>query len=1010
MSSAEDIFASMNIEEPHIVIGSDRKIIVPDKLKRIAVQFDHNIETVTFDCPRYWDGHDMSTMAVYINYMRSDSKPGSYKADNVRVDETDDTIMHFDWTITRNVSDVKGQLAVLVCVRNVDGDGNEQNHWNSELCKDMYVSEGMKCGESIVDLYPDVITQILTNLNIIEKGTIKEATTSKLWELESGVYHITGAFVWTEYESPTNPYPQCKLISEGHAFITKDYRLSDTTYYCIIADGKFYSGNIAIIGIIDESGEASNKAIGTIDSGSDGKSAYQIALDNGFEGTETEWLESLKGVQGDKGDTGPTGPAGPQGEKGDTGTAGKDGTSVTITNVTQSIEDGGSNIVTFSDGTNVTIKNGSKGSQGIQGEKGDKGDQGIPGESGTDGKDGVDGTDGQDGISVTHSWNGTILTVTSASGTSSANLKGDKGDKGEQGIQGIQGEQGVKGDKGDTGANGTNGTSVTVKSVSESTEDGGSNVVTFSDGKTVTIKNGSKGSTGATGDKGADGKTPVKGADYFTEADKAEMVESVVASLDGIPDYWQSELDTGVEEIRRAMEGAGRNKSAFFFYSDAHWANENTYTSKLSPTLLKHLYKKTPINKTNFGGDIVFGEGSSNTDTMEYLWNWREQLRGLPNHHSVIGNHDDGHSTNDRILSKEYIYSYLLAPEECNDIVWGGDFYYYIDDKTENTRYLYLDVFYEGVSSSQTEFVKEAIKSAPTDMHIVAIGHAWFGVDYGTTEKPIYPPVLNGFATEVQGLLGMFDNYNAREGEFADCGGWVELCIGGHYHLDHYEHTNGGIPVIIVEADTFHDRGGTMPTHGNTSESAVSAVVVDYNDKIVKVIRVGRGESYEVPINVTAPANYTNVIPLSVASDGTPFADGKGWMANSRIGSGGIYAGNQTPGTEGAQWVTGHIEIDPNIDNTFRLSNVNFNCNSTNGYHGIAFFDASFVRVNFNDTHNWRPPSAFNDYSPTYDSDGNITEFTFLASAITNKSVKYVALCCGGLSDESIITINEPIE
>lgn len=32
--------------------------------------------------------------------------------------------------------------------------------------------------------------------------------------------------------------------------------------------------------------------------GADGKSAYQIALDNGFEGTEAEWLESLKGSGG----------------------------------------------------------------------------------------------------------------------------------------------------------------------------------------------------------------------------------------------------------------------------------------------------------------------------------------------------------------------------------------------------------------------------------------------------------------------------------------------------------------------------------------------------------------------------------------------------------------------------------------------------------------------------------------------------------------------------------------
>lgn len=46
------------------------------------------------------------------------------------------------------------------------------------------------------------------------------------------------------------------------------------------------------------------------------------------------------------------------------------------------------------------------------------------------------------------------------------------------------------------GTNGKDGTSVTVKSVSESSADGGNNVITFSDGKTVTIKNGSKGSKG----------------------------------------------------------------------------------------------------------------------------------------------------------------------------------------------------------------------------------------------------------------------------------------------------------------------------------------------------------------------------------------------------------------------------------------------------------------------------------------------------------------------------------
>ncbi|WP_260434361.1 hypothetical protein [Bacillus amyloliquefaciens] len=51
-----------------------------------------------------------------------------------------------------------------------------------------------------------------------------------------------------------------------------------------------------------------------------GKSAYDIAVDNGFSGTVEEWLASLKG----KGSTGATGATG---VKGATGAAGKDGKS-----------------------------------------------------------------------------------------------------------------------------------------------------------------------------------------------------------------------------------------------------------------------------------------------------------------------------------------------------------------------------------------------------------------------------------------------------------------------------------------------------------------------------------------------------------------------------------------------------------------------------------------------------------------------------------------------------------
>lgn len=155
--------------EAHIVVDSNRFITVPEELRRIAVQFDNNMETVTFDCPRYWDGIDMSKMKVYINYLTNSNVRGMYWADKVTVDPQDDTIMHFDWLITRNVTLVKGPISFLVCIRDVDEEGNESNHWNSELNQEMYVSEGLECEESILEQYPDIITQLLTRMDYVEE-------------------------------------------------------------------------------------------------------------------------------------------------------------------------------------------------------------------------------------------------------------------------------------------------------------------------------------------------------------------------------------------------------------------------------------------------------------------------------------------------------------------------------------------------------------------------------------------------------------------------------------------------------------------------------------------------------------------------------------------------------------------------------------------------------------------------------------------------------------------------
>lgn len=141
-----------------------------------------------------------------------------------------------------------------------------------------------------------------------------------------------------------------------------------------------------------------------------GYSAYQVAVFNGFEGTEEEWLESLKG--------------GPKGDKGDP--------------------------FTYDMFTEEQLESlrGPQGEQGIKGEQGPQGEQGIRGEQGPQGIQGPQGNQGAKGDKGDRGNDGE---------RGPQGLQGPKGDTGPQGPQGIQGVQGPKGDKGDIGPQGPKG-------------------------------------------------------------------------------------------------------------------------------------------------------------------------------------------------------------------------------------------------------------------------------------------------------------------------------------------------------------------------------------------------------------------------------------------------------------------------------------------------------------------------------------------------------------------------
>ena len=162
----------------HVIINPDRTVNVPESMKKIGIQYDHNVKTITFDCPRYPDEDpsvDMSTMKIFINWMLPDKKLGSTIATNVCVDSENENLMHFDWVITKAVTPVSGVLSTLICIKETTETGEETYHWNTELLQSFKVGNGMECTEQIVEQNIDVITQLLVQMDAVNTRTSEEA-------------------------------------------------------------------------------------------------------------------------------------------------------------------------------------------------------------------------------------------------------------------------------------------------------------------------------------------------------------------------------------------------------------------------------------------------------------------------------------------------------------------------------------------------------------------------------------------------------------------------------------------------------------------------------------------------------------------------------------------------------------------------------------------------------------------------------------------------------------------
>lgn len=131
--------AGSGSDEPHIVVDETRTIRVPDSLKTIAVKGDKDVETVTIDCIRYWDGFDLAYFDVYLNYTLPNGENGTYVPKSKT--SSNDTFS-FDWVISRDFTRYSGQLSFWIVAKKLNSDDTLDKQWSSLVNRECSIAEG----------------------------------------------------------------------------------------------------------------------------------------------------------------------------------------------------------------------------------------------------------------------------------------------------------------------------------------------------------------------------------------------------------------------------------------------------------------------------------------------------------------------------------------------------------------------------------------------------------------------------------------------------------------------------------------------------------------------------------------------------------------------------------------------------------------------------------------------------------------------------------------------------
>ena len=290
-----------------MILQANKKFIDTSHVAHLLTAGEKYADKLVFSVERFYQETDLSG-CLFV--MRGVNSAGNLALETLS-QEVMETEIRLTWNVSPAFTAVSGMLALeIVCYDNSD-----------RILK--YTVTPMQVKASVLEEYSGGVDAIEEALKEMERILTETRTIAvQLPQIRNGT--------WWLYDTDSGAYADSGLPARGEKGEKGDPGEQG------VPGEKGETGEKGEPGAKGDPGEKGDPGAPGKDGvdgrdGADGKSAYLLAVEHGYSGSESEWLASLKGEKGDagqpgeRGEKGDPGEQGIPGEKGDTGADGKDG-------------------------------------------------------------------------------------------------------------------------------------------------------------------------------------------------------------------------------------------------------------------------------------------------------------------------------------------------------------------------------------------------------------------------------------------------------------------------------------------------------------------------------------------------------------------------------------------------------------------------------------------------------------------------------------------------------------